>query len=55
MKMLSSFKVLIRNSIKAIYYFFVIVIVSWILYIMIMAGWNTFCKGCPAKWYASWQ
>ncbi len=25
----------------------------WILYIMVMAGWNTFCKGCPAKWYST--
>ena len=49
--MLSNLKRLIRNSIKTIYYFFVIFFVSWILYIFTMAGWNTFCKGCPVKWY----
>ena len=20
---------------------------------MIMAGWNTFCKGCPNKWFTT--
>jgi hypothetical protein len=53
MKMLSNLKRLIRNSIKAIYYFFLFFFVLWILYIMVMAGWNTFCKGCPVKWYTA--
>ena len=51
MKMSLNLKRLIRNSIKVIYYFFVVFFVSWILYMFSMAGWNTFCKGCPAKWY----
>ena len=51
--MLSNLKKLISNSIKAIYYFFLVFFVLWILYIMVMAGWNTFCKGCPAKWYST--
>ena len=49
--MLSNWKTLIKNSNKIIYYFILIFFVSWILYIMVMAGWNTFCKGCPVKWY----
>jgi len=53
MKMLSNLKRLIRNSIKAIYYFFLFFFVLWILYIMVMAGWNTVCKGCPVKWYTT--
>ena len=51
--MLSNLKRLISNSIKAIYYFFLVFFVLWILYIMVMAGWNTFCKGCPVKWYTA--
>tara|TARA_Y100000015_G_scaffold3839_1_gene3556 strand:+ start:6380 stop:6634 length:255 start_codon:yes stop_codon:yes gene_type:complete len=46
-------KKLISNSIKAIYYFFLFFFVLWILYIMVMAGWNTICKGCPVKWYTA--
>ena len=53
MKMLSNLKKLISNSIKAIYYFFLFFFVLWILYIMVMAGWNTICKGCPVKWYTA--
>ena len=53
MKMLSNWKTLIKNSIKAIYYFFVVFFVLWILYIFTMAGWNTFCKGCPVEWYST--
>ena len=51
--MLSNLKKLISNSIKAIYYFFLVFFVLWILYIMVMAGWNTICKGCPVKWYTA--
>ncbi len=51
MKMLSNWKTLIKNSNKIIYYFILIFFVSWISYIIIIAGWNTFCKGCPIKWY----
>ena len=51
MKMLSNWKTFIRNSIKVIYYFFLVFFVLWILYILTMAGWNTVCKGCPVKWY----
>jgi hypothetical protein len=51
--MLSNLKKLISNSIKAIYYFFLFFFVLWILYIMVMAGWNTICKGCPVKWYTA--
>ncbi len=51
MKMLSNLKTLIKNSNKIIYYFILIFFVSWISYIIIIAGWNTFCKGCPIKWY----
>ena len=49
--MLSNWKTLIKNSNKIIYYFILIFFVSWISYIIIIAGWNTFCKGCPIKWY----
>ena len=51
--MLSNWKTLIKNSNKIIYYFILIFFVSWILYIIIIAGWNTFCKGCPIKWYTT--
>ena len=51
--MLLNWKKLIRNSIKGIYYFFLVFFVLWILYIFTMAGWNTFCKGCPVKWYTA--
>ena len=53
MKMLSNWKTLIKNSNKIIYYFILIFFVSWISYIIIIAGWNTFCKGCPVKWYTT--
>jgi len=49
--MLLNWKTLIKNSNKIIYYFILIFFVSWISYIIIIAGWNTFCKGCPIKWY----
>ncbi len=49
--MLSNLKRLINNSIKAIYYFFLIFFVLWILYMCTMALWNTVCKGCPVEWY----
>ena len=51
--MLSNWKTLIKNSNKIIYYFILIFFVSWISYIIIIAGWNTFCKGCPVKWYTA--
>ena len=51
--MLLNWKTLIKNSNKIIYYFILIFFVSWILYIIIIAGWNTFCKGCPIKWYTT--
>ena len=51
--MLSNWKTLIKNSNKIIYYFILIFFVSWISYIIIIAGWNTFCKGCPIKWYTT--
>ena len=51
--MLSNWKTLIKNSNKIIYYFILIFFVSWISYIIIIAGWNTFCKGCPIKWYVT--
>ena len=53
MKMSLNLKRLIRNSIKVIYYFFVVLFISWTLYMFSMAGWNTFCKGCPVKWYTT--
>jgi hypothetical protein len=51
--MLSNWKTLIKNSNKIIYYFILIFFVSWISYIIIIAGWNTFCKECPIKWYST--
>ena len=49
--MLSNLKRLISNSIKAIYYFFLIFFVLWILYIFNMEFLNTVCNGCPVEWY----
>ena len=51
--MVLNWKTLIKNSTKVIYYFFVVLFVSWILYICTMALWNTFCKGCPNKWFTT--
>jgi|TARA_R100001460_G_scaffold287_1_gene1398 hypothetical protein len=29
------------------------ILIFWVLYMFTMAGWNTFCKGCPVKWYTT--
>ena len=49
--MLSNLKRLINKFTKYFYYISLAFLVSWVLYMFSMAGWNTFCKGCPAKWY----
>jgi len=27
------------------------IIFSWLIYIVSVSIWNTFCRGCPATWY----
>jgi len=46
-------KRLINKVIKYFYYISLAFLISWILYMFSMAGWNTFCKGCPVKWYTT--
>jgi len=53
MKMLSNLKRLINKFTKYFYYISLAFLVSWVLYMFSMAGWNTFCKGCPVKWYTT--
>ena len=51
--MLSNLKRLINKFTKYFYYISLAFLVSWVLYMFSMAGWNTFCKGCPVKWYTT--
>ncbi len=53
MKMSLNLKRLINKVIKYFYYISLAFLISWILYMFSMAGWNTFCKGCPVKWYTT--
>ena len=32
-------------------YFFMSLAILWVCYIITMALWNTFCRGCPNAWY----
>jgi len=53
MKMSLNLKRLINKFTKYFYYISLAFLVSWFLYMFSMAGWNTFCKGCPVKWYTT--
>jgi len=53
MKMSLNLKRLINKVIKYFYYISLAFLISCILYMFSMAGWNTFCKGCPVKWYTT--
>ena len=51
--MLSNLNKIINKVLLYFYYICIAFLVSWIIYIFSMAGWNTFCKGCPVKWYTA--
>ena len=45
------FKKLFWKICNMITYFFISLAILWVCYIITMALWNTFCKGCPNAWY----
>jgi len=53
MKMLSNLNKVINKVTKYLINIFAGILIFWVLYMFTMAGWNTFCKGCPVKWYTT--
>ena len=51
--MLSNWNKVINKIINYLINIFTGILIFWVLYMFTMAGWNTFCKGCPAKWYST--
>ena len=51
--MLSNWNKVINKVIKYLINIFAGILIFWVLYMFTMAGWNTFCKGCPVKWYTT--
>ncbi len=51
MKMLLNWNKVINKFVNYLINIFAVIFIFWVLYMFIMAGWNTFCKGCPVKWY----
>ena len=51
--MLSNWNKVINKFTNYLINIFAGILIFWVLYMFVMAGWNTFCKGCPVKWYTT--
>jgi hypothetical protein len=51
--MLLNLKVVITKINLYLFYIMIGIIFSWLIYIVSVSIWNTFCRGCPATWYVT--